>query len=75
MKYLIFFFVSISLYATNLNNYINNKNCDQIIDKQVFTICYNYKMKGAKYVFYTLNGKLVNKINIKKNLHFIQRKT
>ena len=64
----------LSLLATNLNNYINKKNCNQIIDKQVFTICYDYKMKGAKYVSYTLDGKLVNKLNIKKRPSFYTEK-
>jgi len=63
-----------TLQATNLNNYINDANCDQIIDKQVFTICYNYKMKGAKYVSYTLDGNKVNVINIKKRNSFYTEK-
>lgn len=63
-----------SLQATNLNDYINKANCDQIIDKQVFTICYDYKMKGAKYVAYTLEGSLVNKKNIKKRSSFYTEK-
>ena len=63
-----------SLQATNLNDYINKQNCDQIIDKQVFTICYDYQMKGAKYVAYTLDGSLVNKKNIKKRSSFYTEK-
>ena len=63
-----------SLQATNLNDYINKQNCDQIIDKQVFTICYDYHMKGAKYVAYTLDGSLVNKKNIKKRSSFYTEK-
>ena len=31
-------------------------------------------MKGAKYVFYTLDGKLVNKLNIKKRPSFYTEK-
>ena len=54
MKLLITLILSMNLFATNISDYINKKNCDQIIDKQVFTICYDYKMKGAKYVAYTL---------------------
>ena len=66
--------ILLSLVATDINHYINNKNCNQIIDKQVFTICYDYKMKGAKYVFYTLNGSKVNKLNIKKRPSFYTEK-
>jgi len=62
------------LHATDLNDYINKANCDQIIDKQVFTICYDYQMKGAKYVAYTLDGSLVNKTNIKKRTSFYTEK-
>lgn len=74
MKFFIFLFLAISLYATNINNYINKNNCDQIIDKQVFQICYDYKMKGPKYVSYTLQGDLVNKNNIKKGQDFILKR-
>ena len=56
------------------SNFINKSNCDQIIDKQVFNICYDYKMKGAKYVSYTLKGTLVNKLNIKKRNSFYTEK-
>ena len=62
------------LEATDLNHYINKTNCDQIIDKQVFTICYDYKMKGAKYVAYTLDGSLVNAVNIQKRSSFYTEK-
>lgn len=60
--------------ATELNDYINKSNCDQIIDKQVFTICYDYDMKGAKYVSYTLDGSLVNAVNVKKRSKFYTEK-
>ena len=71
---LIVFFLFSTLQATNLNNYINKANCDQIIDKQVFTICYDYKMKGTKYVSYTLDGNKVNAVNIKKRHSFYTEK-
>jgi hypothetical protein len=45
-----------SSYAIELSDYLNKNNCDQIIDKQVFTVCYDYKMKGAKLVSYTLEA-------------------
>lgn len=62
------------LQATDLNQYINKQNCSQIIDKQVFTICYDYEAKGAKYVSYTLDGTLVNAVNIKKRSKFYTEK-
>jgi len=64
-----------TLKAISLDDYINKANCDQIIDKQVFTICYDYKMKGAKYVSYTLDGNKVNAVNIKKRNSFYTEKS
>jgi endonuclease G len=72
---LIFLLITSQLFATNINDYINKNNCDQIIDKQYFTICYDYKYKGAKYVGYQLKGNLVNKKNIKKRPRFYSEKT
>ena len=63
-----------TLDATDLSQYINKQNCSQIIDKQVFTICYDYEAKGAKYVSYTLDGTKVNSINIKKRSKFYTEK-
>ena len=62
------------LQATDLSQYINKQNCSQIIDKQVFTICYDYKAKGAKYVSYTLDGNKVNAVNVKKRSKFYSEK-
>ena len=59
-----------ALNATQLSNFVNTRKCNQIIDKQVYTICYDYKMKGAKYVAYTLSGTQVNAVNIKKRPSF-----
>lgn len=46
------------------------KDCDQIVDKQIYTVCYDYKNKGARYVSYSLDGDLVHKNNIKKRQRF-----
>lgn len=62
------------LQATDLSQYISKQNCSQIIDKQVFTICYDYKAKGAKYVSYTLDGNKVNAVNVKKRSKFYTEK-
>ena len=67
-------FVSVS-YATSIEDYIDLKQCDQIIDKQVYKICYSYKYKGALAVWYDLDGNLVNKNNIKKRPRFYSEKT
>ena len=68
-------FLSIQIFATNISDFINKNNCDKVIDKQVFQICYSYKNKGAFYVGYELNGTLVNKANIKKRASFYNEKT
>ena len=74
MKLLIILALAINLFATNISDYINKQNCDQIIDKQVYTICYDYKMKAAKYVAYTLHGDNINAANIKKRPSFYTEK-
>ena len=74
MKFTIIFLLIATLNATDISQYINKQNCSQIIDKQVYTICYDYKMKGAKYVAYTLNGSLVNAVNVKKRSSFYTEK-
>lgn len=70
----VFFLFNSSLFATDVTDFINKKNCDQIIDKQVYTICYDYKLKGAKYVAYQLDGNKVNAVNIKKRPSFYTEK-
>ena len=74
IKILIITSIITNLFATDLTDFINKKNCDQIIDKQVFTICYDYRIKGAKYVAYTLDGNKVNAVNIKKRSSFYTEK-
>jgi len=75
MKQLTLFFLFLtSLYATNISDYINKQNCDQIVDKQIYTVCYDYKMKSALFVAYTIDGNLVNKENIKKRPGFYTEK-
>lgn len=50
--------------------FINEKNCHQILDKEFLTICYDYNLKVAKGVAYTLYGDLVNELNIQKRPSF-----
>lgn len=73
-KIIIFLIISIQLFATSTNDFINISKCDQIIDKQVFQICYDYKLKGAKAVWYQLDGQLVNAVNIKDRPKFYTEK-
>lgn len=64
------FFISSISHATEINDFINKRNCDQVLDKRFYRICYDYSMKGAKYVGYNLNGSKVNSGNIKKRPRF-----
>jgi endonuclease G len=59
-----------TILASSINGYLNKKDCDQVIDKKFFKICYSYEHKGALAVSYTLDGKLVHKGNIKKRPRF-----
>lgn len=74
MKVIILIILSIQLLATNISDFINKNNCDQVIDKQVLQICYSYKNKGALFVGYKLDGTLVDKENIKKRPRFYSEK-
>ena len=67
--------LTINLLATDISNFLNLKNCDQIIDKQIYKICYSYKHKGALAVWYELNGDLVHTKNIKKRTRFYNEKS
>ena len=63
-------FISVmQIYAVPFENYFNKHSCDQVIDKKVFVICYDYNYKAAKAVAYTLYGDKVKK-SIKKRPKF-----
>ena len=63
-------FLYTNLYAININQFINNRECNQTVDKEFFNICYDYDLKAAKAVGYTLYGDLVNENNIDKRPSF-----
>jgi endonuclease G len=56
------------------SKYINN-NCDQLIDKIYFEICYNYDLNLATAVGYKLEGDLVDELNIKDRPYFYAEPT
>ncbi len=43
----IFLLLPTLLLSAQLSDYIDTKKCDQVIDKQLYSICYSYKNKGA----------------------------
>lgn len=58
-----------------LNKFFTKKQCDQILENGgYFKTCYNYKMKGANFVSYTLDKNSVDKGNIKKRPQFYEDK-
>lgn len=59
----------------DIDNFINDVNCDQVLEKEFSTgsllsICYDYGYKSAKYVAYTLDGTLINEVNIEDRPNF-----
>ena len=76
LKILLFSFLSMtSLFAITANQFVNDADCNQTIDKEFLTICYDYDLKAAKAVSYTLQGDLVNELNIKKRPSFKVERT
>jgi hypothetical protein len=45
--FLVLIFFPFLLNAVDVSNFIDKSKCDQIIDKQLYSICYSYKYKGA----------------------------
>ena len=58
------------LLALDSSQFINEDNCNQILDKEFFQVCYDHNLKTAKAVTYTLYGDLVNETNIQKRPSF-----
>ena len=54
------------------SQFLNGTLCDTIIDKEFLEICYSYEYKAAKSVAYTLDGDLVNELNIKERPFFYE---
>jgi endonuclease G len=48
------------------NKIFNSASCNKILSNKVLKSCYSYKFKGPKIVSYTLDGNLVNQVNIRK---------
>ena len=45
---LISLLLSNELLSVELSNYVDKKKCDQIVDKQLYQICYSYKNNDQK---------------------------
>ncbi len=64
-----FLFVSCSKVSIQDNNGVVI-TCDTIIDKEYYEICYDYEMKGALFVSYSLDSNKVNNPNIEEKPSF-----
>jgi len=64
-----------SLYATKINDFMDLRNCDQLINKKIYKICYSYRYKGALGGWTRLDGNKVNAVNIKKRPRFYEDTT
>lgn len=68
---LIFTLFPVILLSASIDQYIDKSKCDQIIDKQLYQICYSYKYKGALSGWLKLDANLVNTTSdIKKRPRF-----
>ena len=57
------------------SKFINKTGCNQIINNEFITICYDYKLKATKSVSYRLDGDLMNDTNIDKRPSFYLEKS
>ena len=61
------------IYATSINSFVDLNKCDQIINKQVFKVCYSYRYKAALAVWYPLDKE--HQSMKKKNWYSVGNKT
>lgn len=73
--FLVLIFFPFLLNAVDVSNFIDKSKCDQIIDKQLYSICYSYKYKGALSGWTRLDGNLVSKKDIKERPKFYNEDT
>jgi endonuclease G len=62
------------LLSAQLSDYVDTKKCDQIVDKQLYQICYSYKNKGALSGWVKLDNKSES-TGIKKRAKFYNEST
>jgi endonuclease G len=63
-------YLNTSIFAISPNDFINQSDCDQIIEKNFLIICYDYNLKAPTAVSYTLHGDQVNELNIEERPYF-----
>jgi endonuclease G len=71
IKYSLIITITInSIFAITSHDFINQNDCNQIIEKNFLTICYDYDLKAPKAVSYILRGDQVNELNIEERPYF-----
>lgn len=63
------------LFSASLEEYIDKSKCDQIVDKQLYQICYSYKNKGPLSGWVTLKSVATEENDIKKRPKFYNEDT
>ncbi len=58
------------LFATSEKDFFDVKVCDQIVDKDIYSVCYSYKHKGGLIGWTKINGALAVKEGIKDRPYF-----
>lgn len=53
-----------------LKKYFNKSECSQVLDKYYYINCYDYNIKGSKYIYTKLNKKIMDSGNIKERPQF-----
>ncbi len=72
---LIFLTLPIIVFSASLEEYVDKSKCDQIIDKQLYQICYSYKNKGPLSGWVKLNAVTSGQNDIKKRPKFYNEDT
>lgn len=63
------------LFSASVEDYIDKSKCDQIVDKQLYQICYSYKNKGPLSGWVTLKSVSTEENDIKKRPKFYNEDT
>ena len=63
------------VFSASLEEYIDKSKCDQIVDKQLYQICYSYKNKGPLSGWVTLKSVSTEENDIKKRPKFYNEDT
>jgi len=59
----------------SLRDQFINDQCDMVVDKVFLAVCYDYEKKAARSVAYTLEGDLVNELNIEERPEFYEEES